>query len=278
MHSTQGASIKFVLKQVSSPQKMLKISVLVITLNEENNIGRCLASVAGIADEIIVIDSFSTDNTVAIAESYGAQVIQQAFIGYGQQKNMGSSLARNSWILSLDADECLTPELKTAISTIAETTTYPAFEIARLTSYCGQWIRYCGWYPDKQTRLYNRTKGNWIEQKVHEYWQPTHNEKKGRLRGNLLHYSFTSTAAHLKKIEKYTDLSAQEAFRKRKNASLFKLIFSPFWHFFTDYFIRLGFLDGYYGYIICRLSAYAAFLKCLKTRMHFVAATTQKES
>jgi len=248
---------------------MVKISVVVITFNEERNIGRCLESVKDVADEIIVADSFSTDNTPAIAKTHNAKIISRAFTGYAEQKNFATQQAANDWILSLDADEELTPELRSSILAIKKAPEYHVYQMPRLTNYCGQWIRHCGWYPDKQTRLYDRTKGTWEEKKVHEYWR-LHDgtDRKGLLTGDILHYSFTSMREHLRKIEKYTELAATAAVADGKNASLLKIWLSPKWHFFCEYFIKLGFLDGFNGYIICRLSAYSAFIKYSKIRVY----------
>ena len=248
---------------------MARLSIIIITLNEEKNLARCLDSVQGVADEIIVVDSYSTDNTAAIAAQYNAKVIQQSFIGYGEQKNFATQQAAHNWILSLDADEALTPELIQSIQEVKKAPQYNVYQMARLTNYCGQWIKHCGWYPDKQTRLYDRTKGKWQEQNVHEYWKPyADGDKAGMLTGDLLHYSFTSITQHLQKIEKYSELAAADAIAKHKNAGLLKIALYPKWRFFTEYIIRLGFLDCFYGYIICRLAGYATFIKYSKVRAY----------
>jgi len=246
---------------------MLPLSLVVITYNEENNLDRCLASVAGLVSEIVVVDSNSTDGTAAIAKKYGARVIERAFDGYAQQKNFATAQACNDWILSLDADEQLTPELTASIRQTLVTPGHSVYKMARLTNYCGKWIKHCGWYPDYQVRLYNRTKGSWQELKVHEYWKLAEgNGTMGVLDGDLLHYSFTSIEQHKRKIERYTDLAAEAAVEKGKKGSLLKVVFSPAWHFISEYFFRLGFLDGYYGWVICRLSAKSAYLKYSKIR------------
>jgi glycosyltransferase involved in cell wall biosynthesis len=248
---------------------MIRLSVVLITYNEERNLARCLESVAGVADEIIVADSSSADNTVAIAKRYNARVIDHKFTGYGEQKNFATQQASNDWILSLDADEVLTPALMQSILEVKNGPKHDVYQMPRLTNYCGKWIRHCGWYPDRQTRLYNRTKGQWQEQKVHEYWRLNDTKgTKGLLKGNLLHYSFNSISEHLKKIEKYSELAAMAAVERGKGASMVKIVVSPAWHFITEYFFKLGFLDGFYGYVICRLSAYAAFVKYSKIRMY----------
>lgn len=248
---------------------MNKISVIIITFNEERNLARCLDSVKDVGDEIVIVDSTSKDNTVAIARGYNAVVIDHPFEGYGEQKNFATTQASNNWILSLDADEVLTPELRHSILAIKKEAKHDVYEMPRITNYCGKWIKHCGWYPDRQTRLYDRTKGKWQEQKVHEYWRADNeSSKKGLLKGDLLHYSFATISEHLKKIEKYSELAAMAAVESGKSSSLFKIWLSPKWHFFTEYIIRLGFLDGFYGYMICKLSAYATFIKYSKIRLY----------
>jgi glycosyltransferase involved in cell wall biosynthesis len=248
---------------------MLSISVVVITYNEEKNLARCLASVAGIADEVIVVDSFSTDSTQQIVESFGGRFVSRVFDGYAKQKNYATGLAKNDWILSLDADEELSADLRSNIAAIKEHTSDVLFRIPRLTNYCGKWIKHCGWYPDLQGRLYNRKFGAWEEKMVHEFWKPAEESLEvSVLRGDLLHYSFSSIGEHMRKIEKYTELAAVEAQSRGRNASVLKVIFSPVWHFISEYFFKLGFLDGYYGFVICRLSAYSAFAKYSKIRQY----------
>jgi glycosyltransferase involved in cell wall biosynthesis len=253
---------------------MLSISVVVITYNEEKNLARCLASVAGIADEVIVVDSFSTDGTMQIAESFGARFVSRAFDGYAKQKNFATGLAKNDWILSLDADEELSVDLRRSISAIKDDTSTVLFRIPRLTNYCGKWIKHCGWYPDFQGRLYNRRFGAWEEKMVHEFWKPGDESNNiSVLSGDLLHYSFSSIGEHMRKIDKYTELAAREAQTRGRNASVLKVIFSPVWHFISEYFFKMGFLDGYYGFVICRLSAFSAFAKYSKIRQYATSRT-----
>ena len=256
---------------------MPAISVVIITYNEERNLARCLESVKEVADEIIIADSNSTDRTLAIAKDYSAAVFQHPFEGYAQQKNWATEKAANDWILSLDADEALTPELIKSILDFKKAPAFSVYQMPRLTNYCGKWIRHCGWYPDRQTRLYDRTKGRWQEKKVHEYWALNDdNGQMGLLKGDLLHYSFTSISDHLKKIERYSELAATAAVDSGKSGSLLKIWLSPKWHFFSEYIVKLGFLDGFYGYTICKLSAYAAFVKYSKIRAY--SSRVQKRS
>lgn len=249
---------------------MHNLSVIIITYNESSNIARCIQSVKSLAAEVIVVDSNSTDDTEAIARSLGAKVLQRAFTGYADQKNYATAMAANDWILSLDADEELTQALSQSIRSVLASPVHSIYKMPRLTNYCGQWIKHAGWYPDWQMRLYNRTSGSWANKKVHEHWQSADgNASMGILKGDLLHYSFTSIAQHIQKIDRYSELAARDAFEKGRRASLFKVLFSPFWNFFSSYIIKLGFLDGYYGYVVCKLSAYGTFQKYARTRQLF---------
>ncbi|MFI5196474.1 MAG: glycosyltransferase family 2 protein, partial [Chitinophagales bacterium] len=186
---------------------MICISIVIITLNEERNLARCLDSVKDVADEIIIVDSYSTDNTTAIARNYNAKIIEHAFMGYGEQKNFADSQAAHDWILSLDADEALSPELQKSILEIKKDPRYDVYQMPRLTNYCGRWIKHCGWYPDKKLRLFNRTTGAWKGGKIHEYWA-LHDTKQnaGALQGNLLQYSYYSISDHIKVIDKFTEI------------------------------------------------------------------------
>lgn len=248
---------------------MNKLSVVVITFNEEKNLRRCLDSIKGIADEIIVVDSNSTDKTVAIATEYGATIIQQTFLGYGAQKNFANQHATNDWVLSLDADEEVTSTLQKRIAEIKETPQYNAYQFSRLTNYCGKWIKHSGWYPDKKTRLFNKTKGEWYSEQIHEHWELyDKTERIGELSGDLLHYSYRSISDHIIKIEKFTELSSRAAVESGKKCSLLKLWLVPKWNFFRDYIIRFGFLDGMAGYTICKLTYYTYFVKYTKIRQY----------
>lgn len=244
---------------------MIEISIVVITYNEENNLARCLHSVKSIADEIIVVDSNSTDRTCQIAEEYGAKVFTESFKGYVAQKNFADTQATHDWILSLDADEALNPELEMSIRKVKEKQEFEAYEITRLTNYCGHWIKHCGWYPDKKVRFFNRKKGKWTGDQIHESWQ-LHNSigKYGNLSGNLYHYSYNTFSDHLKQIEKFTEIMAQRDVENGKSSSFWKAIFAAKWKFLQSYFIQLGFLDGLAGFQVCSLSAFATFMKYSK--------------
>jgi glycosyltransferase involved in cell wall biosynthesis len=245
----------------------MKISVVIITFNEEKNIGRCLNSVKDIADEIVVVDSFSTDQTEMICREFGVKFIQKEFLGYVEQKHFANSQAQNEWILSLDADEALSEKLKNEILQIKRTqTTADAYQMPRLTNYIGKWIRHTDWYPDKKIRFYNRNKARWQGTNPHDYIATDANAKVASLKGDLLHYSYYSIHQHIAQLNKFTEIGAEEAFKKGKKAPLYKIFINPIWKFVYSYFLRLGFLDGYKGFLVCAISAFATFAKYVKLR------------
>lgn len=246
----------------------MKLSAVIITYNEAHNILRCLNALQGVADEVIVVDSFSKDNTVELAQSLGARVLQHAFEGYGTQKIVAINAASNDWILSVDADEVLSPELRESIIAFKQNPKSDGCYFNNLTNYCGHWIRHCGWYPNHKIRLLNRTKGRMIADKVHEGFEMTEGARVEILKGNLLHYSFPTISSHLKKVEHYSEVGARFDVARSKRVSLLKLFLAPQWTFFTLFILRGGILDGYYGFVVCRISAFASFAKYLKIRQY----------
>lgn len=250
---------------------MSGISVVIITLNEERNIARCIRSVSGLADEVLVVDSFSTDRTCQIALEMDARVITHKWLGYSATKNFASCQTQFDHILSLDADEALSDELRESIFAVKETWPAEGYTMNRLTSYCGHWIRHCGWYPDRKLRLFNKTRAKWTGDKIHESIAMENGAITKQLRGDILHYSYYSLAEHISQAEKFTDLTALEAYESGKSVSSLKISFAPKAKFIRDYFFNLGFLDGFYGYTVCRLSAHATWLKYRKLRQLHIA-------
>jgi len=248
---------------------MILISACIITYNEEKNIVRCIDALKQVADEIVVVDSFSTDNTVMLAEQQGAKVFQRAFTGYGEQKFFAQQQASHHWIFSVDADEVVSDELAASIRSFKEKPQYDACYVNILPNYCGKWIRHCGWYPQPKLRLWNREKGSMVNSKVHEGIEMSGKDATiGKLRGDLLHYSYATISDHLRKIERYSELGARADAQRGKKISLLKLVVAPQWQFINDFIFRLGFLDGYYGYIVCKNNAFASFVKYAKTRQY----------
>ena len=239
---------------------MIKLSVAIITFNEEKNIERCLDSVVEIADEIVLIDSNSTDKTLEIAKNKGVITYNQKFLGHIEQKNFAISKCSNQFILSLDADEALSNELKNSILVVKQNWKYDAYSLNRLTNYCGKWIKHCGWYPDKKIRLFDKNKGKWGGTNPHDKFI-VDSYDVGFLNGDLLHYSFYTIDQHKKQIELFTDISSKALFEKGKKASVLHLIFSPIAKFVQSYFIQMGILDGFNGFIISWLSAGSKYKK-----------------
>ena len=247
----------------------VKISAVIITLNEERNIARCLQSLQGVADEIIVMDSGSTDQTIAICRSYAARVYEQEWLGYGAQKNKANTFAQYPYILSLDADEALSDALRQRILEIKESPSADAYSMNRMTNYCGQWIKHCGWYPDKKIRLWKKGIGTWSLEKVHENLLIDSTVNVQHLFGNILHYTTYNISEHIAVVNKYTSYITEEYYAKKKKAMFLKILFAPLWSFIRDYIFKLGFLDGYYGFIVCKISAFATFLKYVKLRQRY---------
>ncbi len=246
----------------------MDISVVIITLNEEKNLARCLTSVAQLANEIVVVDSFSTDGTEAIAKQHDARFIQHQFEGHIEQKNYAISQAKNDIILSLDADECLSAELAASIKSLTNLDPQKAYRMNRLTNYCGQWIHHCGWYPDAKVRLFHRSTAHWGGQNPHDKIIVDQGVQVLDLVGDLKHYSYYTIGEHLVQIDKFSTIAANELVRKNNTQYLvLKMCFSPTFSFVKSYLVQLGFLDGRFGFIVCVLSAYYRFVKYAKVFM-----------
>ncbi|MGZ4099486.1 MAG: glycosyltransferase family 2 protein, partial [Bacteroidia bacterium] len=244
-----------------------KLSVVIITYNEEKNLERCLLSVKEVADEIVVLDSFSTDKTQSIAEKHGAKFFQHKFDGHIQQKNRAITYASSPFVLSLDADEALDKTLSASILEVKKDFKKDGYYMNRLTNYCGHWVKHCGWYPDKKLRLWDSRKGTWTGINPHDKYELFEgDEKTGQLKGDILHYSYYSVEDHYKQVEYFTNIASKAFVEKGKKAPVFKLIVNPVAKFIDHYFLHLGFLDGKAGYRISKISAYATYLKYKKIR------------
>ena len=241
----------------------MKISATIITLNEEENITEAIHSLT-FADEIVVIDSESTDHTVEIAHQLGAHVIVQKWLGYAGQKNFAAQQASHDWIFNLDADERVTPELAREIEELKrqKNTNMAAFEMPRRVFYLGKWIKNSGWYPDYKIRLYNRSQAQWQGNYVHESVKTSGMVKA--LHGDLLHYTVRNASEHHQRIDRYTTLAAEEAYAKGKRVSAFSIFITPVTAFIKSYFFKLGVLDGVQGVAIAYFAAHYVFLKNLK--------------
>jgi len=245
---------------------MQKLSAVIITFNEEKNIRRCLESLQGVADEIIVSDSFSTDNTEKICNEFNVKFYQSKWMGYSEQKNIANQLASNDLVFSIDADEALSDQLKESIIQIKKNTKKSvAYSVNRLTNYCGTWIHHCGWYPDTKLRIWFRDEGIW-KGELHEKIVFDTEQEVIKLNGDLLHYSYYTLQDHYKQVEKFTDIAAADYFARNRKVTLVKLWMSPVVKFVRDYLFLLGFLDGKSGFRICYISAGATYLKYKKLR------------
>jgi glycosyltransferase involved in cell wall biosynthesis len=243
---------------------MEKLSVVIITFNEERNIGRCIESVKGIAEEIVVLDSFSTDQTVDIARRMGANVFQQAFAGYIEQKNNALQLASHPFVLSLDADEAIDPILEGAIRQVKQSPAAKGYSMNRCTNYCGKFIRHGTWYPDRKLRLFFKTEAGWAGINPHDKVEFRHPWPVIHLKGDILHYSYHSLEEHIIQNNRFSTISAQTYLEKGKKGGWLKMVVNPFWAFINCYIIRRGFLDGFYGWVIAINVAHLTFMKYYK--------------
>lgn len=239
------------------------LSVIIITKNEAGHIGRCLESVSW-ADEIIVLDSGSTDETVAICESYGAQVYVTDWPGFGPQKQRALDKATHEWVLSLDADEYIDANLTTALKTAIRDNTADGFEIPRLSSYCGRDIHHAGWWPDYVLRLFKRHKGRFTDDVVHETIQVSGTILK--LSTPIRHEAFVDPSEVLSKINHYSSLGAEKLYAHGKTSHLGKALYKGFWTFFRCYFLQAAFLDGPEGLMLAISNAEGTYYKYLKLR------------
>jgi glycosyltransferase involved in cell wall biosynthesis len=239
---------------------VIGFSVVIITFNEEANIERCLKSVADLSLDIVVVDSGSTDKTREICESYNCRFFFRSFDDYSSQKNYANSLAKNDIILSLDADECLSAELKKSITNFKNDSDNISVSFNRLNHHCGRPIRFCGWYPDRKVRIFNRKFANW-KGTIHESISFASNPQSFHLSGNMLHFTYNKKSEHILQSEKFARLNAASDFRKGKKSSIFRPYFGLFLRFISIYFLKLGFLDGKTGFFIAKTSSYATFLR-----------------
>lgn len=244
----------------------MTLSVVVITFNEERNIERCLKSVQGIADELVVVDSFSTDSTKKLCQKYGVKFIEHEFEGHIQQKNWAWKQASCDFVLSLDADEALTPELKESIAKVKETPNYNGYTLNRLTYYCGHWVKYSGWYPDTKLRLFRKGDGKWGGVNPHDKFTMNHEQKTPNLEGDLLHYSYYSKEDHFKQIEYFSAIAAKELFQSGKKVSSLTIGLKVVAQFVKNYILKTGFLDGRTGWLIAVRSSYATLRKYSKLK------------
>jgi len=242
----------------------MKISATIITLNEERNIARAMESLR-CCDEVVVVDSGSTDRTPEIAAKLGARVVDSVWPGYAKQKNYAGEQAANDWILSIDADEALSEALEGEIWQIKKSgPRFDAYTMPRMAQYLGKWILHSGWYPDRKVRLYNRCKSQWVGEYVHE--SVTVAGAIGHLESDLLHFTCDSLSEHLKTMDRYTTLAAEQIVDQKQAIGWAKLVFDPAWTFWRTFVVQQGYLDGFEGLTIAQMAAFYNFLKYAKAR------------
>jgi glycosyltransferase involved in cell wall biosynthesis len=240
---------------------MPQLSAVIITFNEARNIARCLDSLSGIADEVLVLDSFSTDQTEQICRERGVRFIQHAFDGHIEQKNRALAAAAHPLVLSLDADEALSDTLRQSILAVKNNWRYDAYAMNRRTNYCGQWIAHSGWYPDRKVRLFDRRLGQWGGTNPHDRVEMLPAARMSRLEGDLLHYSYYTVEEHVARARKYADIAAEAMHCQGKRGAWWRMWLSPVAKFCRNYFLKLGFLDGRAGWTICRIAALETYWK-----------------
>lgn len=239
----------------------IKLSVIAITKNEESHISKCLESVKW-ADEIIVLDSGSADKTVEICKQFTPHVFETDWQGFGIQKQRALEKATGDWVLSIDADEIISPELRAEIENAIRQNQFDAFLLPRLSSYCGKFIKHSGWYPDDILRLFCRETGRFTDDIIHEH--AVVEGKIGKLTTPILHESYRDLSEVLEKINSYSTLQAQKLFARGAASSLSKAIFRALWKFIQTYFVKAGFLDGKHGLMLAISSAEGVYYKYLK--------------
>ncbi|MGQ0553640.1 MAG: glycosyltransferase family 2 protein [Planctomycetota bacterium] len=246
------------------------LSVCIITLNERDNLPRCLESVGGLAQQVLVVDSLSTDGTQQIARAAGAEVLERAFSGHVAQKQFALELAREDWVLCLDADEWLDPELIQAVRQAIAAGTQDGYEVNRRTEYLGGWIDHCGWSPEWRLRLVRRGCAAWRGLDPHDRLEllpgAAPGARSGRLAGRLCHKPYRSLSHHIGKVNHYTDIMADRRFRLGRHPPPLALVLRPPARFLRMYVLRAGFLDGWRGLIVSWVGAFYVFLKYAKLR------------
>ncbi len=248
---------------------MQALSVVIITYNEEKNISRCLQSVSAVADEIIVVDSFSDDETVNICLAAGAIVKQSRFDGYINQKNKAINMASHDLVLLLDADEALSEALSNSIMQVKENCLFTAYTMNRCSFFCGKFIKHGLWYPDRKLRLFDKRFGKCGGLNPHDRIVLDHSFPLKHLSGDLLHYTYDSIEEYLLRNDAVSTIAAQSLFESGVRKPWTKIVFSPLWAFINGYLLRLGFLEGYHGLVIALHTANQSYCKYQKLRrMH----------
>jgi glycosyltransferase involved in cell wall biosynthesis len=243
------------------------ISAVIITKNEEAHIARCIQSLLPLTDDIIIIDSASSDNTEGVCKQFPVTFEVKKWQGFSAAKNYGNSLAKHRYILSIDGDEEVSEELRHAIIDVLKNPIHQAYDLPFITHFCGKWIKHGAWYPESHIRIFDKNIVKW-EGEIHEKLIIPTTATVGEIKkGHIQHYTISNLKEYIDKINHYTSLHAEEMHKRGKKATILKLYFDPCFSFFRDYIIKLGLLDGYHGYTIAKQSANYVFLKYMKLKM-----------
>lgn len=240
---------------------MKRLSIIIVAKNEARNITECVQS-ARFADEVIVLDSGSTDGTAALAEAAGAKVVVTDWPGYGPQNNRGIDMATGDWFFSLDADERITPELAAEIRAAIEKDDCDGFRVPRISMYCGRFIRHGGWRPDYTWRLARAGQARFTEHYLHAHLEVR--GRKGTLRESIVHYSFRTMESVLEKMDRYSSAGARDAAERGRKGSLWRAVTHGLWAFIRTYVLRLGFLDGRWGFMLAVSNAEGTYYRYVK--------------
>jgi glycosyltransferase involved in cell wall biosynthesis len=243
----------------------VEFSAVIITYNEELRLEGALKSLAGLASEIIVVDAHSADETVRVARRYTERVFERSWTNFADQKNFGNDKTIHPWILSLDADERVSPELRDELLELRKSEPdCDAFSIPRLVFYLGRWIRHSGWYPDRKVRLFRKSRARWEGEFVHE--KLAFQGQLRKLNGPIHHFTYRNIADHLTRINRFSDLGAQKLYASGRKPRCYHLLCLPFFRFLRAYLLRGGILDGFAGLVISVLTGYAVFIRYAKLR------------
>ncbi len=247
-------------------KRVVKLSATIITYNEEKNIARCIESLILVTDEIIIVDSYSTDNTESICSKYPVTFIKNKFEGHIQQKNYAIKQTKNDIVINLDADEAIDEELQQSILELKKDYKKDGYYIQRYNNYCGQWINHSDWNPDKKLRIFDKAKAHWGGINPHDQIIMQPGSNIGILSGKILHWVHQTHEEHRAKTEKFSTIAAGEYYKLGRSSNVLDIIIRPLWIFTRSYIIRMGFLDGKNGLILCTFSAKTTYLKYRKLR------------
>jgi len=248
---------------------MIKLSTVIMCMNEEDKIARCIQSVQDISDEVLIVDSYSTDRTVEIAEQLGARIETRAFQGYIEQRALSVSLASNDWVLALDADEFLSPELINEIKEILFKPEADVYYLNRSNAINNYFLKHGSWFPHRIIRLFDRSKVSFSGNPPHDRIYPITNSKSKKLKSLLLHHCNEDIHDRIITVNRHSSIAARHRFEKGIKTNYLRILFKPSWKFFVEYILRLGFLDGFYGYLMAKTTAHYIYYRESKLMEHW---------